>query len=130
MIIAKLALARGRVAFYDKYSNLHFTLADPIKFATDDMNVIGLKKAIKNRVIELRDGSLNIEEARNGFIPESALGTKKEEVVRPIDYKQVENVVVEEIVEETINEEENTTEEAVKPKAKKKSKKKDEEKAE
>ena len=59
MVIAKLRLERGRAAYYDPYSGLHFTINDPIKEVHDYMNLKGIKRNLKNKVIELIAGSLD-----------------------------------------------------------------------
>ena len=57
-VIAVVRLAAGRVAFYDDLSRIHLTINNPIANVTDSMNLIKIKKAVKNKSLSLVSGTL------------------------------------------------------------------------
>ena len=124
-VIATIRLERGQTGYYDKLTNIHLTLTNPIGYVYEGMNVSVLKRSVKAKRIGIVSGSLEpLKETKQQPIPTPQQiveqQIKVEEVIAPIvEENVVEEPIVEEVVEEEVVEEQ--------PKKKRKNKKATEE---
>lgn len=72
-IIAIVRLARGESAWYDEFTNIHLTLSHPQENIIEGMNLVRIKRAVKNNVLTLVAGSLEekVEKQEPHIVQES-----------------------------------------------------------
>ena len=107
-VIATIKLAAGRVGFYDELSRIHLTLGAPTAHVYSGTNCARLRRAVRDGVIRLVDGTLggeippfkivkvgdklklasNIQEEIKPVFKEAA---KLEEAVAPVENVKVED---------------------------------------
>lgn len=107
-VIATIKLAAGRVGFYDELSRIHLTLGAPTAHVYSGTNCARLRRAVRDGVIRLVDGTLggeippfkivkvgdklklasNIQEEIKPVFKEAV---KPEEVVAPVENVKVED---------------------------------------
>lgn len=149
-VIATIKLAMGRVGFYDELSRIHLSIGAPTAHVYSGTNCARLRRAVRDGVINLVDGSLggnvppfkivkvgdklklasNAEEEmkpveKQAVKEESATGTKKEKVAEEKPAEPKEEPAKEEAVAEPEEKEsdsvaETDAEENTEEKAKKK----------
>ena len=120
-VIATIRLAMGRVAYYDELTRIHLTIDNPIQEIYEGMNLINIRKGVKNKSLTLLSGSLDVknEDNKNNFIPvdniKSAINKEEKKVKEVKENKDTEEekpkeVIVEEdknsepIIEEKVEE--------------------------
>lgn len=148
-VIATIQLAQGRVGFYDELSRIHLSIGNPTARVYSGTNCARLRRAVKDGVIRLVDGTLggdvpqfkvvnvngqlklasNLAEEMKPVIAEAAAEVKGVEVAEGGDVKdaQPEEIKAEEPAAEVETEDaeetakvEETTEEVAEEKPKKK----------
>lgn len=107
-VIATIKLAAGRVGFYDELSRIHLTLGAPTAHVYSGTNCARLRRAVRDGVIRLVDGTLggeippfkivkvgdklklasNVQEEIKPVFKEAA---KLEETVAPVENVKVED---------------------------------------
>lgn len=111
-VIATIRLAMGRVAYYDELTRIHLTIDNPIQEIYEGMNLINIRKGVKNKSLTLLSGSLDVknEDNKNNFIPvdniKSAINKEEKKVKEVKENKDTEEEKPKEvIVEEDKNQE-------------------------
>ena len=98
--IAKIRLAAGQVGYYDDYSRIYLSTANPEAIIYAGTNMYQIKKSIKSGRLKLVSGSLTSEQTKT----KKAQQPKKDEkkvVEQKVEQKSaiVEEVKVEEVVQ-------------------------------
>ena len=111
-VIATIRLAMGRVAYYDELTRIHLPIDNPIQEIYEGMNLINIRKGVKNKSLTLLSGSLDVknEDNKNNFIPvdniKSAINKEEKKVKEVKENKDTEEEKPKEvIVEEDKNQE-------------------------
>ena len=80
--IAKIRLASGEVGYYDDYSRIYLSVANPEAYIYPGTNLFQIKRSIKSGRLRLIEGSLSepVVEAAEVEVPEEV---KAEEVSVP-----------------------------------------------
>lgn len=95
--IAVVRLAPGKVAFYDEYTKIHLTLANPSAKIYEGMNLKRIKNSVKFGVLQVVVGSLATDVVTE--VPVESVVSAKVEKQKAAAHKIVEQDV------KTINEE-------------------------
>lgn len=112
-IRASIKLAPGQVGFYDERTGLHLTLAKTTEDVYENMNIYGIKQAVRQGRVIVTSGSLEDEAEEKTPAPVEIKKAAKKTIEKPVQPEVVEPVVQEEPVKEAVAEEPIVAEEVV-----------------
>lgn len=104
-LIATIRLERGQTGYYDKLTNIHLTLTDPIGYVYEGMNVSVLKRSVKANRIKVISGSLEpLKEIDKKVIPTAEQVVAQQQVAVEQETSAIKEAIQEEVIEQPIEE--------------------------
>ena len=107
-VIATIKLAMGRVGFYDELSRIHLSIGAPTAHVYSGTNCARLRRAVRDGVINLIDGSLggNVPPFKIVKVGDKLkLASNVEEEMKPVEKQAIKEDLVAETKKEKTTEE-------------------------